>query len=110
MVFKDRTKGERDNRNTGQRDWKNGETVKRRSEGKRQRVASSEWRIVFWRAVFLHCRKISAHQEMRPPVKIHFTSRQLPVAAIYALRITLYDTNLFGAYAPPTNYSLIAIR
>jgi hypothetical protein len=47
---------------------------------------------------------------MRPPVKIHFTSRQLPVAAIYALRITLYDTNLFGAYAPPTNYSLIAIR
>jgi hypothetical protein len=49
-------------------------------------VASSEWRIVFWRAVFLHCRKISAHQEMRPPVKIHFTSRQSPVAAIYALR------------------------
>jgi hypothetical protein len=44
--------------------------------------------------------KISAHQEMRPPVKIHFTSRQ--VAAIYALRITLYDTNLFVADATPT--------
>ncbi|MFZ8852157.1 hypothetical protein [Fervidibacter sp.] len=50
------------------------------------RLASSEWRMVFGRAVFLRCRKISAHQEMRPPVKIHFTSRQLPVAAIYALR------------------------
>jgi hypothetical protein len=34
----------------------------------------------------------------------------IQVTAIYALRITLYDTNLFGAYAPPTNYSLIAIR
>jgi len=31
MVFKDRTKGERDNRNTGQRDWKDGEMVKRGS-------------------------------------------------------------------------------
>jgi hypothetical protein len=27
-----------------------------------------------------------------------------------SLPFTLYDTNLFGAYAPPTNYSLIAIR
>jgi hypothetical protein len=98
MVFKDRTKGQRDNRTTGQRDWKDGDTEKRGSEGKRQRVASSEWRMVFWRAVFLLQSK-----SISPVVNIQVT-------AIYALRITLYDTNLFGAYAPPTNYSLIAIR
>jgi len=28
----------------------------------------------------------------------------------YALRITLYDTNLFGADAPPTDQSPVAIR
>jgi len=34
---------------------------------KQQRVANSEWRVVFWRAVLMHCRKFSAHQEMSPP-------------------------------------------
>jgi hypothetical protein len=33
-----------------------------------------------------------------------------PLAAVYALRITLYDTNLFGADAPPTDQSPVAIR
>jgi hypothetical protein len=37
-------------------------------------------------------------------------NRQSLSSAVYALRITLYDTNLFGAYAPPTNHLLIAIR
>jgi hypothetical protein len=40
---------------------------------------------------------------MRPPVK-----SISPVANRQSLPFTLYDTNLFGAYAPPTNYSLIA--
>jgi hypothetical protein len=47
---------------------------------KRQRLVNSEWRLAngerrvasseqfFWRAVLPHCRKFSAHQEMRPPV------------------------------------------
>jgi hypothetical protein len=64
---------ERDNRTTGQRDWKDGETVKR-GDGEAEnlritlhalritiyasRLASSEWRMVFGRAVFLRCRKI----------------------------------------------------
>jgi hypothetical protein len=33
-----------------------------------------------------------------------------PVVNRQSLPFTLYDTNLFGAYAPPTNYLLIAIR
>jgi hypothetical protein len=32
-------------------------------------------------------------------------NRRSPVFAVYALRITLYDTNLFVANAPPTNQS-----
>jgi hypothetical protein len=65
-------------------------------------AASSEWRVANsnLEGQAPARLKFSAHQEMRPPVKIHFTSRQ--VAAIYALRITLYDTNLFVADATPT--------
>jgi len=35
--------------------------------------------------------------------------RYLPLAAVFALRITLYDTNLFGANAPYPYKSLKAL-
>jgi hypothetical protein len=49
---------------------RNGETVKRE-----ETTASSEW--FFWRAVLPHCRKISAHQEMRPPVTEFWAHREV---------------------------------
>jgi hypothetical protein len=42
--------------------------------------------------------------------RIRRCALQSKVANRQSLPFTLYDTNLFGAYAPPTNYSLIAIR
>ena len=38
----------------------------RAENGSEWRMANSEW--FFWRAVLLHCRQFSAHQEMCIPV------------------------------------------
>jgi len=67
--------GTRDRNGTGRGTRDEGRSKKWEGEAsaepKRQRFANSDWRMVkrqiFWRAVLLHCRKFSAHQEMCPP-------------------------------------------
>jgi len=96
--------------------WRHGETVKRRSgefthyalriTNHAWRVANSEWflggQCSCAAEKFRRIRRCALQLKSISPVV------NIQVTAIYALRITLYDTNLFGAYAPPTNYSLIA--
>jgi len=66
-------------------------------------MASSEW--------FFGGRCFRTAEKFRRIRRCALQSKSIsPVANRQSLPFTLYDTNLFGAYAPPTNYSLIAIR